>query len=1633
GNKYGGVEHTHNVYIPFESEQIKSATDNIGTFDPENPNIYYQAQIAQGEGLYDGLNLPFDPADLRTESGASIESAAKSDKILTPDGSTTLGVIAKTMKSKDGTEFPAGNIQANAGAVQYAEIHHGDEMRKAGYSDAKTFLLDVLNNYEKVYKGKGEALILAAHGNAKTSVKSVVSLNKNNNGVYVVNDAGIVTNRYFDNKELLDTRGVTPSPSLGNGAAFKSGSLQGQGTSRNYATPSSNSEQIINQNLNQDKGGVLRGKIDFDKQGKAIIHILKAANKSTVLHETAHLFLQDFRDLATNPDIQLTEAARNDWDALCDWLGIKDLDFSNPEGWSKAERDLWNDAQEKFAAGTEKYLWEGKVPTNNSRLKRIFEIIKGWFRAIYEKARDIKYINSKGEAVSFNISKAAHDVYDHIHTGGENMASWKSERAANLEIGKADPNEYLTEDKLKDNNFVETTDEIDAQEVAELKAEREVKAAEDARPKNELGVLEDSEEHINNNNNNTEVKTLADMSEAITNPKKRGRPKTGGVLEGVKARLRALNRGEMITNLHPVNEPETTSVESEAISETIKDKRSSDSMLFTNPETEARFRNSRGDIQVRESTRNFWKDVGLKALSKNSKSGQNLINAKETFKRLTQSISASTATATNDMKKIIKNLTPAETELFMRKRIVDDLMWRKQEMPEAKLLWGLDGETLKADYERITKLAEANKNVANAIKADEQAISDLNKQMIELADKLGLSDLSKVLRNPHYFHHEILFNNDLAMTARANNSALGTENSKAEFTGIKTLDDLLNIVLNRSYMKKYKGSELDMNSNYLAVTADIRGQQLQDLAILKALNEIKENYDISDKLREAFNKNKANSSVESYSQEDYLKILEEQMAREDALRKSKGLKSESEENAGDGSGRAVDILNPRANNTQSSKTAEPAGSVDYVKKLEDSIKNGDTVMGRLDRQLKLKKPVEIGKNSGLIDITDDGNIQIPEGYVAFDPDAHGLFGYDGRRSRIQVALSQGLEVSMTKTGLGEFTIEQIAEAMGHEEAKLWVIPKEVADTLKAFGAAKQPASFKKFLRKITKGWKLWQLFSPTQTIKYNLRNVTGDLDAIIAGNPQSLKYVGQATGELINSMFRGKAAEGELEQYLIRGGDLGSETAQYFTTGFTQAFFDLAKDPNFKVVTKELNGVKSFADFKRLSKRAFKALNKYSIGGIMKLSSFRENILRYATYLSYLEQMQRNENHMPDNWGASLREEIEAIPNIRDRAYKLSNELLGDYNGISELGMRLRDVAVPFYSWLEVNAKRYYRLLKNGIWDGNNKLDFSKGLLKGLAVQSPMIAYNTAKTLLWINALSIAIKAFNEAVNAGSGGADDDLPPEVKDRPHLTFGYTSDGRVSYFDRIGALLDIYDWVGQDSKGMIPFYRDIRDIINGNLSVTDFVKQTSSAAFNKAFNSLTPLLKMPLEIATGRTFYPDATHPRIIRDMTSYIAQSFGLSREVNALLGEPGRDYATWENWGSFKDLFRYTSDPKEGAYFYILDKVRYFQEHTLGKTFDGGAITRRGQALRKFKTAVRYKDRANQRRYLRQYYNLGGNRKTLKQSIKSMGPLTGLSKDEKRQFMRSLTPEDRKYLRRAWRYFYDLAASTGVKVKYEYY
>ena len=93
----------------------------------------------------------------------------------------------------------------------------------------------------------------------------------------------------------------------------------------------------------------------------------------------------------------------------------------------------------------------------------------------------------------------------------------------------------------------------------------------------------------------------------------------------------------------------------------------------------------------------------------------------------------------------------------------------------------------------------------------------------------------------------------------------------------------------------------------------------------------------------------------------------------------------------------------------------------------------------------------------------------------------------------------------------------------------------------------------------------------------------------------------------------------------------------------------------------------------------------------------------------------------------------------------------------------------------------------------------------------------------------------------------------------------------------------------------------------------------------------------------------------------------------------------------------------------------------LGKRFDGFAQTKRGQVLQKLKAALRFNDRQAVRQSLREYAALDGTKQGLKASMKSMNPLYGLSKDEQKKFMRWISQEDRKYLRKANRYFHQLA------------
>lgn len=102
---------------------------------------------------------------------------------------------------------------------------------------------------------------------------------------------------------------------------------------------------------------------------KRLIQLFDAANFSTFIHESGHLFLEDLRMLATMDGApkQVVE----DWKIIKEWSGWSDIEGANN-----------TEAHEKFATGFEAYLREGKAPTKV--LERAFRRFKEWLSALYK-------------------------------------------------------------------------------------------------------------------------------------------------------------------------------------------------------------------------------------------------------------------------------------------------------------------------------------------------------------------------------------------------------------------------------------------------------------------------------------------------------------------------------------------------------------------------------------------------------------------------------------------------------------------------------------------------------------------------------------------------------------------------------------------------------------------------------------------------------------------------------------------------------------------------------------------------------------------------------------------------------------------------------------------------------------------------------------------------------------------------------------------------------------------------------------------------------------------------------------------------------------------------------------------------
>jgi hypothetical protein len=122
--------------------------------------------------------------------------------------------------------------------------------------------------------------------------------------------------------------------------------------------------------------------VEFLEDGRAVIHAFESADLSSLVHEIAHVFRRT---------LNAGQLA-----AIETWAQVKDGQ------WTRS-------AEEKFARGFEKYLYDGQSP--NQDLQGVFAQLRQWLRQIYERLTD--------SAIDIAIAPEVRQVFDTMLGGGE--------------------------------------------------------------------------------------------------------------------------------------------------------------------------------------------------------------------------------------------------------------------------------------------------------------------------------------------------------------------------------------------------------------------------------------------------------------------------------------------------------------------------------------------------------------------------------------------------------------------------------------------------------------------------------------------------------------------------------------------------------------------------------------------------------------------------------------------------------------------------------------------------------------------------------------------------------------------------------------------------------------------------------------------------------------------------------------------------------------------------------------------------------------------------------------------------------------------------------------------------------------
>ena len=264
-----------------------------------------------------------------------------------------------------------------------------------------------------------------------------------------------------------------------------------------------------------------------------------------------------------------------------------------------------------------------------------------------------------------------------------------------------------------------------------------------------------------------------------------------------------------------------------------------------------------------------------------------------------------------------------------------------------------------------------------------------------------------------------------------------------------------------------------------------------------------------------------------------------------------------------------------------------------------------------------------------------------------------------------------------------------------------------------------------------------------------------------------------------------------------------------------------------------------------------------------------------------------------------------------------------------------------------------------------------------------------------------------------------ELPPDVRNTPHIVLGRDKNGEVLYFTRLGSLGDFLEWFGLEESPAL-----VGDFLSGKKNLKEIVTEMAKGSANKVIQSVGPQHKIPAELIMGRKIFPDAFEPGMIRDRWYYVFQSLDLDEEYSAIMKLPRKPYKE-----TLKNFLVYSQEPGQGAYYEILDLKREFQKKIGKASGFMSEISPKSQALYYLKLSIRYQDIEAMKKYAEEYISHGGTADDLATSLRNMHPLHGLNKVEQEAFIKWLDKEDKERLILAMEYYTNVIKGERNKPK----